>query len=428
MPWLVAGFLAVLFLVPVHAVALNVPAPIDPTLDRFLVAGILAAWCLGRVLGVLRAPHDQPMAFKVALGVLLAVAILSVLLDVQRIARVGELPLAIKQLAQLGVFVALGAVVATSLRPAELRAFAWLLVGLATLTALSVIYEKRTGFNAPYVWSGSLFSSFATVLPSPTDIHPDPLKTPRPNIVGPTDHGLAATTMLSMVLPFAVLLALDAATRRRRVLAAVAAVLMLAAALSTARKTAVLAPIGAVAVLVAYRPRRLVRVAPYALAGLLSIAIIAPGALSTVRQFNAGFFDTATTQGRTTDYAAIAPDVLAHPILGRGYGTVDIAQADTYRILDNQYLGTLWMTGALGILAYLGVIAAAMALAHRPARGGRADRALPALAASAACASFFVASALYDLVSFVQAPYMLMVVGGIATVAATGLRREEAAR
>jgi O-antigen ligase len=197
-------------------------------------------------------------------------------------------------------------------------------------------------------------------------------------------------------------------------------VLLFAAGLATLRKTSIIAPLAALAVLAAYRPRRMLRLAPLGLALLIAVHVLAPQALGNVgAQFTDGFLDAGTTRGRTADYEAIAPDVAAHPLFGRGFGTIDPARSDTYRILDNQYLGQLVQVGFLGLAAYLALLVAALQLTHRTALHARdPDLRLIGLGSLAGFVGFGVANALFDLLSFWEVPYLFFFFAALCTIAA----------
>ena len=86
-----------------------------------------------------------------------------------------------------------------------------------------------------------------------------------------------------------------------------------------------------------------------------------------------------------------------------------------YRILDNQYLGTLFQVGVVGLLSYLAIVVCGMMTAHRVIRRDRL-RAPPALAAAAGCAAFGLLSATYDAAAFPQAVYSFLFTAGLAAV------------
>jgi O-antigen ligase len=93
--------------------------------------------------------------------------------------------------------------------------------------------------------------------------------------------------------------------------------------------------------------------------------------------------------------------------------------------MDDQFLGMLWQTGALGLLAYLWMIVSPIAAAWRARRARDPDMAGVALAASASCVAFLVVNWLFDALSFVQAPYIFFIVAALCTVAsgAPGVER-----
>ncbi len=216
-----------------------------------------------------------------------------------------------------------------------------------------------------------------------------------------------------MVLPFAVIGSIDAATRRRRVLYTIAIALLLAGGLATSRKTSLVAPVGAILLLVVYRPRTVGR-ALLGLALVLGVLVhfTSPGALGSVlTQLEPGHVNNVlSTTDRTARYDAVRPDLLTHPLLGRGYESYD---PHKYRILDNEYLGLLITTGLLGTLAYLGIFAAMMSAAHRTIRGPDRRRASFALAAFASVGVIALASALFDVLSFPHVPYLLFFLGAM---------------
>lgn len=416
LPWLLALFLVVLWLVPYEAIDLSIPLPVDPHFDRFLLLaiGVLTiATVLTQGRDRLRTP--APIFMRVLL-VFAAVALASLALNAERLANVGELDQGTKKVILLAGYLLLFYVVSVVIRPGELRNFAVFIVILASLAAIGTIWEYRTDYNVFYDLADTLFSSVATVAPVPV-VSLDG----RVDTYGPTDHGLAITTMLTLALPFAVLGLMAAHGRWRKLLYGLAVTLLLAGGLATLRKTSMIAPAAALLVLVAYRPRQMLRLAPFGVVLLVMIHFLAPGALGGVgSQLTGGFFDAGTTVGRTADYQAIAPDIATYPVSGRGYGTIDPGRADTYRILDNQYLGQLVQVGFVGLLAYVALLGAGLLLAHSVIQRARdAEGRALGLAAASGFVAFAVASALFDLFSFSQVPYLFLFLAGMCSVAAT---------
>jgi O-antigen ligase len=195
---------------------------------------------------------------------------------------------------------------------------------------------------------------------------------------------------------------------------------MLVAAAATDRKTALIVPVAVLIYLACYRPRQVLRLAPIGAVVLLGVVHFAsPGALGTIFTPSAGL-ESSSTEHRVGDFTDVAPDVLAHPVLGRGFGTLNIEQPDQFRINDDEYIDEIWEVGAVGLLAYICMILAPVVSARRAIRGHDPGVSSLALAASAGCIAYFVVNALFDAMSFPQAPYMFFLVAALTTIAAAG--------
>jgi hypothetical protein len=418
LPWLIAGFLAMIFLVPFEAIHLKVNLPVSSDLDRFFVALIVATWAIGALFGA-RSGTIRLRSRGWAAGMIafVFVAVASIAVNVDRITNLGEWEVAQKRLAVLLALVAVFAIVSLTLRVAELRPFAVLIVVLAVITAGGTIVEQKTGYNVFYSVATTMFSPFATVEAAPTDISPDPNLPARPLITGPTRHALSVASILGMALPFALVLAAIAPTLRRRILWGLAGCLIVAGALVTQRKSGVVVPGFALLALFALRPRQFLHLAPFGIVAVALGLVLSGGSFSSVESLgDAGGQDS--TLGRTSDYPAIVPDLLSNPLLGRGYGTLDPARVDTYRIFDNEYLGQVYQVGALGLIAFLALIVTPLLIVRSVLRSDHPLRGPPALAAGASCVAFAVAAALYDILSFSEAPYLFLFMAAICTCAA----------
>jgi len=177
-----------------------------------------------------------------------------------------------------------------------------------------------------------------------------------------------------------------------------------------------IAPAGALLLLVAYRPRDVGRALVRLVLVLgLFVHIAAPGALGHLfSQLEPGKFGSAlTTTDRTARYDAVRPDIVNHLLVGRGYQSYD---PHKYRILDNEYLDLLITAGMLGLLAYLAIFGAAVSEARPTIRGPDPRRASVALAALASMGVIAIASILFDVLSFPHVPYLLFFIAGMIVV------------
>ena len=326
------------------------------------------------------------------------------------LANLDELSLSVKKLALLLGYVLFYFLVTSILRPAEVPAFVTLVIGLACITAVGTIIEYRTGLNVFFVWGAKILGPVGLALdPQPPD---DPFG--RASITGPTQHGLVDALMLTIAFSLC-LTRLVEPTQRRRWLVALAAIVILAGAFATQRKSALVVPVAVVAAMVAIRPRQAIRLAPIGVVMALAMPIVAPGALGSIRNqlFTSEVAQSNSTTGRTQDYAAVQPDLAAHPTFGRGYGSYD---PHKYRIIDNQYIGLAIETGFVGVGAYL-LLLLGVVVAARPAiRSGDPTRGPPALAAACAAVAVGVAAALFDVFAYPQVPYLFLFVAALAVV------------
>jgi hypothetical protein len=408
LPWTLAGFMVMLFLVPFDAINLPIDLPLNSSLDRPVLVAIATLWLLSLAIvsGAAR-PRLKLTRVHFAMLAFFGLCCMSIALDGHALASMDEISLVLKKLALLASYILFFIVVASVIRPREVPRYAVLMVCLGVIVAVSTVIEYRLHYNVFYALWGKILP---ITIPAEFDA-PDSLG--RLTVFGPTSQPLELAALLAMVLPFALLGFIDSATRRRRVLYALAIGLLLAGGVATSRKTSLVAPAAAILMLVAYRPRAVVR----SLAGLavvlgIVVHLTSPGALgSVVAQLEPGKFNSAlTTSDRTERYDAVRPDVISHPLLGRGYESYD---PHVYRILDNEYLGLLITTGLLGVLAYLAIFGAMMSSAHRTIRGPDPVRASLALAAFASVGVIAVASALFDVLSFPHVPYLLCFVGAM---------------
>jgi hypothetical protein len=411
LPWALAAFIAMLFLVPFDAIDLPLHLPVNGTLDRpvLIALGLLWFASLAVVSGAARPRLKLGRVHYAALA-FLAACLLSVALNGEGLANMGEIGLTVKKLALLVSYIVFFFIAASVLRPREVPRFAALMVALGVVVAVGTIVEYRFHYDVFY----SLWGSILPVTP------PKELDTidsiGRLTVYGPTLQPLELAAMLSMVLPFAILGAIDAPTRRRRVLYVIAVGLLLAGGVATARKTSLVVPAAVILMLAVYRPRDVLRTV-----GRLCLVLIAivhftsPGALgSVIDQLEPGHVNSAlTTTDRTARYDAVTPDLLRHPLLGRGYESYD---PQKYRILDNQYLDLLITVGAIGTLLYLAIFAAMISAARpliRDPGGHDPRRASLALAAMVTIVAAAIGSALFDVLSFPHVPYILFFVAAM---------------
>lgn len=410
LPWALVGFLGLIWFVPFDSILLPLGLPVDGTLDRPLLVLLIAIWFVSTGVSGSE-PRGRAGAVHWALAAFGVIAVLSVLLHAGTLVRLGQLEVSIKKLALLASYGAFFALAVSVIRPSEVPKLVKLLIAMASVTAVGVLLESRFGINPFHDWIGPLFPGYA---------RPEAIgaidSIGRKEVLGPAVLPLTVAVMLTMALPYATM-GMAESGGRRRALYAIATALLWAGALATSKKTSIVAPAVCLLVLTAYRPRAMVKLAPFGVVLIAMVHLAAPGAFgSVVEQFMPGSFEKVnTTQDRVHDYQAITPDLASHPLLGRGYESYDQKQ---HRILDNQYLTLAIGVGLIGVLAYLAIFASAFLMAHRAARSGDPRRAPPAIASAAAIAAAAVTGALLDFLSMPQLPYLFCFIAALAVVMA----------
>jgi hypothetical protein len=411
MPWLLAGFIVMLFTLPFDAISLPINLPLDSKLDRVYMIPLALLWIssVAIVTGPAR-PRVRLTRIHIAALAFFAICCLSLALNREALINLGELQLGLKKLVLLATYLLFFVIAASTIRPREVPRYVTMMIVLAVIAAVGGILEYRLKINPFYQWP-------AKILPVaiPSDMFTrDSIG--RISVYGPAGQPLELATILGMMLPFALLRAIETPEKRRRMLYMLAAGLMVAGAMATVRKTSFIAPTVGVLVLIAYRPRVVVRkLLPLALILGVVVHFSSPGAFGSVlNQLNPTAFNSVlTTKDRTSDYDAVRPDVMSHVLFGRGYQTYD---GHKYRILDNEYLALAIGVGFVGLATYLLIFAVALSAAHPTIRGPDPRRASLALACAGAVAVMAVVTLLFDNLSFPHVQYLFFLIAALVVV------------
>lgn len=415
LPWMLAAFMALLWLVPFNGVDIDVSLPVDLKLDRIVLPAIVLLWLLALAAGGRGAPSRRVTAIHAAIAVFAAVAFLSVILNAETLSRGLDLDLAIKKLTLLVAYASVFAVVASAIRRNELRAFLKLNLALAVVCSIGVIWEYRYGYNVFYDIAANALPPIFDVQVAPSGF--DELG--RRAVSGPTDHSLELVAILSMALPIALVGLMRARHLRDQIVYVLAAVIIGAAIISTYRKSALLAPVAGVATILFLARGQARRLAPLAVIALILLPLTSFSAFgSIVSQLDSDELGVSTVNDRVADYDAVRPDILSNPVLGRGFGSYEHSHSPGQaRILDSDLLLRTVETGLVGIVAFLAMICTVIAVARSEIRSRGPDGAPVAIAAAAAAAAFLALTALFDEWSFPHAPYVFMVLAGLLAVA-----------
>jgi hypothetical protein len=407
LPWMLAAFLVMLYVIPFGAVEVPLPLPGDGVLDRPFIYLLLFVWVTALITqrGSAR-PRVRITRVHVAVLGFFAVCLLSAAINAGPLSEIGLLGTAVKKLVVLVNYVALFLVASSCIRPREVPRFAALLAVLSGITAIGALIESRFDFNIFYELSNRLFPGMVAM---PSDLHGlDEIG--RATIYGSTSQPLELATILALATPFAVLGLLDSSERRMRLRYAALLAMLLAGAFSTGRKSSVLVPAVALIVILIYRPGSLRRLLPVGAVLVVVVNVLAPGMLWSLyfQLMNVG--GVKSTQARSADYDAVWSDFTGHLLLGRGFKAFD---PHVYRILDNEYLGLIIGVGVIGTIAFLTIFGTIISSAHATIRAADPVRARYALAGASAAAACAFASLLFDMLSFAHVPYLLLFIAGM---------------
>jgi O-antigen ligase len=414
LPWMIAAFIAMLWLVPFDSISLTVSLPFDLHLDRIVLPFILLAWGLVFAADRRGTLRLRLTPIHVAIGAFVLICLFSVIVNAPALNASLELKDTIKHLLLLASYVAFFFVIASSVRPGEVRPFLTYSLGLAVVCGVGTLVEFRLHYNAFYALSAQLLpSGLFNVGAAYSSGQVDEIG--RVVILGPGEVGLEVASMLAMAVPLALVGTMQATRRGARFLYGAAAAVVLAAGLGTDEKTSLVAPAVAVLALICFRPRQIKRLIPLFLVMIVAAHVLAPGAIGSVaQQFGSGRLTAVgTTQHRQDGYDAIRPLVWSHPALGMGYGSYN---GVLNRILDNQMLDNLIETGILGALAYVMMPVVVIVTAVPLIRNRRRDGSRDALGASVAAIVFLTVSVLFDAMSFPHVPYIFLTSAGLIAV------------
>lgn len=414
LPWGVAGFIAMLMLVPFDAISLPIALPMDAKLDRPVLFGLAGVWALACAAVKGRARPGMRMGpVHAVVAIFFFICVASVAINAGVLANLNEQQLAVKKLVLLASVMLAFVLVTSVVRPEEVRNFTRLILWLAGILAVLTIIEYRMETNVFYDWTARMLPGYVVV---PGDLHSIDI-TGRTTVYGPMGHPLELALVLGMAVPFALVPALEAVDRNERWKWIAIVGLLLAALFSTQRKTGMLAVLAGLLLILAYRRGALRRLLPMAIGLMLVMHVLAPGAMGSLKQQLQP--DRLTTSNsntqRSNDYSAVTPDLQKHLAMGRGFGSYDGLK---YRILDNQYLGLLITVGLLGTAVYVAMFITGIAGVRRYARMRGSPHGSAVLALAAALIVFLIGNFLFDVLSFSHITYLGFVMLGLVAVGA----------
>ena len=323
----------------------------------------------------------------------------------------------------------------------DLELFVRVLVVGAAIVGFFSIIEYRTGFN--------VFDHLASVFPF---LHYNGLpqslaefvRSGRLRVFASSQHPIALAALLVMLIPLGLYLALST----RRLLWWAATFLIGIGALTTLSRTAITMALAAGIVLFVLRPRETKRLLPLLLPAVIAVFLVLPQALGTFEgvffpkggiitdQSSQGYVGNGHRSGRLATLGPALEQWQKHPFAGQGFSTqIDDPTDPRYtnsNVLDDQWLDLLLQTGALGIAAFVWVLARPSRRLGRLARSVDSSTGFLAGALAASILSFAVGMLTFDAFSFIQVTFIFFAVlalsGSLLVIARNDAGGDDAGR
>jgi hypothetical protein len=414
-PRLIAALILVILFIPIRRYALPTSLPFQLEPYRVFVAVLVLGWFASLLVD----PRTRlrRTGFEGPLLVVVAASMASIVANPGRVAQVA--PVVDKKLMFFLTFVLLLYIVVSVIRRLDNIDFLTksLVAGGAVVASLAIV-EARTGVN--------VFDHMSRIIPI---LHAEDLGEPglkrfganKLRVFGSAEHPIALSAAFVMLTPLALYLARRCRQRRWTL----CAILLVAACAATVSRTGILMLVVVVAVFLWLRPRETIRLWPAAVVALIVIKLLLPGTLGAIKQSFSPPGGLVAEQesgaggsgsGRLADLGPALQEWRRQPLYGQGFGTRVVEptlRGPQANILDNQWLGTLLETGALGAFGWLWFFTRATRRFGAEARRDESDRGWLLASLAAGIAAYAVGMLTFDAFSFIQVTFLLFIFVGL---------------
>jgi hypothetical protein len=431
---LVACVIGVIFFIPIKRYSLGASLPFNLEPYRILIGVVAVAWFTSLLIDP--RVHIRGSGLEKPIVLYIFAALASVALNDSQIHANGVTTVVVKTLTFFASFFILFYIIVSVVRTRERLDFLIrVLVGSGAIVAFSALVESRTNFN--------VFNHLSRVLPM---LHfYDPKLTAgldasylgrgsRLRAYASAAHPIELSATLAMLIPLAIYLLKT--TKKKRWLLALA--LLSLGVFATLSRTGIIMMLVIALVFLWLRPVHTRRLWPLLLPALVVIHFALP---QTLGSFYAAFFpkgglvaqqDTHAANANQTNangrLARIGPGVAewSHkPVFGEGFGSrltsrngIALPGAKLSQILDDQWLGSLLETGAVGVGALLWLFIRSIRRMRRIAREDDEDDGWLAVAFAASIYAFAVGMLTFDALGFIQVTILLFITLAFSSVLA----------
>jgi polysaccharide biosynthesis protein PslJ len=417
---LIAVVLIVLF-VPMGRYALPGSLPFQLEPYRVLVALVTVAWITSML--VQREARYLPSGLGLPLGIFACSLLLSVGANAERIHEDHLEPEVLKAMSFFLSFLVILLLFSSLIKTRrDLDAVIKVVVGSGAILAVLTVVESRTGWTP--------FNDLGRVLPFlelDANQIPDNLEQRGSDYraVASAQHPIALGAVLAMLLPLGMYLG----QRFKSKLWWIASGLIMLGVLTTVARTATLMLIIEVIALIFIKPKQMLRLWPYALPVLVVVHVAVPGTLGSLKESffpeegliaeqsqGAGTYGS----GRVADLGPGLKEWKRTPYFGQGVGTRITERINpkwNAPILDDQWLGQLLETGALGFFSLIWLFRRSVRRLSKASKRADSDHGWLMAGLGAAITAFAIGMFTYDAWGFAQVGVMAFVLMGIGAAA-----------
>ena len=423
-PYLLGALILVILLIPIRRYALPANLPFQLELYRVIVAMLVVGWAASLLVD--SRSRFRRTGFEAPLTVIFGALVASILANPSRVAQ--SSPEVNKALMFfVSFFIVLYLTASAIRRLDEVEFLAKTLVTGGAVVALFAIVEARTSCN--------VFNHISRVIPFLIDQGDVGgfvrVGTGKLRVFGSAQHPIALSAALVMLIPLALYLARRYRQRRWMVCALV----LLLAATATVSRTGIIMLVVAGLVFLWLRPRETRRLWPALLLAPIVLHFALPGTMGAIKNsfFPAGGLLAEQKvqpgtggSGRIADLGPGLQQWKRQPLLGEGFGTrvVDSTIVSTpvpkasaldpnVKILDNQWLGLLLETGAVGFFGWLWLFTRVIRRFGAEARRDESDRGWLLASLTAGVAAYAVGMLTFDAFAFIQVTFLLFIFVGL---------------
>jgi hypothetical protein len=411
----IVALTVVIMFVPARRYAIPIPLPFQLEPYRLVLVIVLVAL----IVALLVNPEVRwrPVAFGWPIAILLVTVLVSFVANGMRLANEGLVETALGGITQLLLMLSVFFAFRLLMRSErDVMLLVMLLTWSGVVVAFFAVIERVSRLNV-FLLLGDLLP--LTLLREGGDVS----RAGVARAFGSAQHPIALAVALCILIPLAVYLAKYAVWPRneinRKIVYALAIVMLFGGVLAAISRTAVVVLGVMFLVTLIFHPR----VAGVLFALAFPVVLLAAAVLPKVfESMVLSFLDVDTLvasqytsagmggAGRLADLEPALREVAKLPFFGSGFGSrIVIGDEANAFILDNQFLGTLMETGALGVLGLAVFLLVPPILLLRFAFTQAAERrhAALALALAVAMSGYIAAIFFYDAFGFFQTFFIL---------------------